>query len=91
MIALTDNQSNAIAHRLCTAAVRDALVRIVVYAKKSASASMFWCSAAWSLAQTNRSLMRVVAVRDAHAVLRDVVASDPNAKQQWDAAADVLQ
>jgi hypothetical protein len=36
-------------------------------------------------------LLCVPAVRDAHAALRDVAASDAEAKKHWDDAAEILR
>jgi hypothetical protein len=84
---------------LGTAAVRDALVALALQATTD-NACESWCSAVFNLTANfnvtannnidNQRLFCVRAVREAHAALQYIAASDGAAKKRWDALAEIL-
>ncbi len=72
-----------------TAAVRDALVGLQPRVATAAACTM-WCGAVQGLATIDEALVRVAAVRDAHAALQRVAASSAQSKWIWEQAGSTV-
>jgi hypothetical protein len=84
---LTDT-NDANTHLFGTAAVRDALVALSPHA--TTAAGYWWCTAICILGPSNKTVMCVPAVRDAHAALKRISADSAEATKRWDEAAAIL-